>query len=437
MTAVKHQVVSIYDLVPSPENYNEHPQEQLEELKASLRRFGQVENIVVKVLTGKKFKIVAHEGVTTAALQLLEAGECPHLEQCGITIVPDHWTDLDVRGYMIASNETARKSNAELASLANLLQEQVDAGHALESMGSDEEALRQLLESLGDAMESDGLAGDDDEDFEGEVDEEQTRVKLGDVWQLGEHRLLVGDCTSRKDIKRLMGNAHLDLIVTDPPYGVSYADKNRFLNAIGRPNSIEEPIANDHGKIEDVAEKVWKPAYTTMHGVAKEGCVIYCCAPQGGDQMMMMMMMMMMHPLFPVRHELIWLKNNHVLGRADYAYKHEPILYAWKGTGHKYHGGFQTSILEFDRPQKSDLHPTMKPLALFTHLIRNSSLKGENVGDWFLGSGTTLIACERTGRICYGCELDPRYANVILSRYEEETGQQARLLERIEEASHA
>ena len=137
--------------------------------------------------------------------------------------------------------------------------------------------------------------------------------------------------------------------------------------------------------------------------------------PQGGDQMMMMMMMM--ESGIEPRHELIWLKNNHVLGRVDYAYKHEPILYAWKDGGHKFYGEFQTSILEFDKPTKSDMHPTTKPVELVCRLIANSSLNNEIVFDGFAGSGTTGIACQNLGRKARLIELDPGYCGVILERF--------------------
>lgn len=252
-----------------------------------------------------------------------------------------------------------------------------------------------------------------------------TRTNYGELWGLGEHRLLVSDCTVAGAAERLMEGERVDLFVTDPPYGVSYADKNKFLNTIARGNCIQTPIENDHGAIEDIAEQVWRPAFYTMYDVAREGCVLYCHAPQGGDQMMMMMMM---STHWPVRHELMWLKNNHVLGRADYAYKHEPILYAWKGSGHKYYGGFQTSVLEFDKPQKSDLHPTMKPVALIERLIENSSRVDEIVGDWFAGAGPAIIACERRRRRCRAIEISERYADVCIARWELETGRPAVLL---------
>lgn len=162
VSQVEHKTVSIYNLIPNERNYNRHPQEQVDRLKGSLRRFGQVDDIVVKALPDNKYKIVAHEGVSIAILQLLQAGECPHLEQCNITIVPEHWTEVDVRAYMVASNETARHSTVDETALAELLQEQVNAGHDLMALGSDEETLRQMLASLGDTY----LGADGSEDEE-------------------------------------------------------------------------------------------------------------------------------------------------------------------------------------------------------------------------------------------------------------------------------
>jgi site-specific DNA-methyltransferase (adenine-specific) len=142
----------------------------------------------------------------------------------------------------------------------------------------------------------------------------------------------------------------------------------------------------------------------------------------------MMMMMMMMGAGIEPRHELIWLKNNHVLGRVDYAYKHEPILYAWKEGGHKFYGDFQTSILEFPKPTKSDLHPTMKPVELIERLVSNSSQMNETVYDPFLGSGTTLMACERLGRRCRAVEISPPYVAVAIERWATMTGKTPVLL---------
>ena len=250
---------------------------------------------------------------------------------------------------------------------------------------------------------------------------EKWGVLTGQMWQLGDHRLVCGDCTDPAVVARVMGGELCELVVTDPPYGVSYADKNKFLNAISRANRVETPIENDH-ETKEQTQAMWKAAFCEMSKVMKPGAVVYCFMPQGGDQMMMMMMMMMMGAGIEPRHELIWLKNNHVLGRVDYAYKHEPILYAWKEGGHKFYGDFQTSILEFDKPLVSDMHPTMKPVALIEKLVKNSSVENGIVYEPFSGSGTTLIACENLGRKCRAIEISPAYVAVALERWSATTG---------------
>lgn len=269
-----------------------------------------------------------------------------------------------------------------------------------------------------------GNGNDAGKDVEPQIDKaEELRqkwgVELGQLWQLGEHRLICGDCTDRAMVERAMGKERATLVVTDPPYGVGYADKNKFLNAISPANRIETPIENDHESKEET-QAMWKAAFSEMSAVMDAGAVVYCFMPQGGDQMMMMMMMM--GAGIEPRHEIIWLKNNHVLGRVDYAYKHEPILYAWKDSGHKFYGNFQTSILEYPKPQISDLHPTQKPVALVERLISNSSLPNEIIYDPFLGSGTTLIACENLNRRCRAVEIDPGYVAVTLQRWSDLTG---------------
>jgi hypothetical protein len=330
------------------------------------------------------------------------AAEAYGVAHNNLTLAGGDFTALDIAGLW------------EPAGYAALLEDLAQQGEI--PVGLDGEDVDALLRELAGAPEP-GAGGDE---FDATPADGPTRAQSGDLWIIGGvHRLIVGDSTDPATVARLMDGERLRLIVTDPPYGVSYADKNAYLNAISPGNRIQVPIANDHGTIEETAEKLWKPAFATMYDAADRGCSLYCFMPQGGDQMMMMMMMMMSSK-WPPRHELIWLKNNHVLGRADYNYKHEPIVYAWKDEGHKFYGGFQTSVLEFDKPQKSDLHPTTKPLELIERLIQNSSQSGELVGDWFLGSGTTLIAAHRTGRRCYGVEIEPRYADVILRRAEAE-----------------
>ncbi len=244
-------------------------------------------------------------------------------------------------------------------------------------------------------------------------DEIKTDIVPGDLFEIGQHRLLCGDSTDSDAVAKLMGGEKADMVLTDPPYGVSYSDKNKFLNRLDKGNRNQTEISNDHLSKDDM-KSFWKIAFVEMNLAMRPGAAIYCFMPQGGDQMMMMMMMY--DAGIEPRHELIWLKNNHVLGRVDYAYKHEPILYAWKKGGHKFYGGFQTSILEFPKPLRSDLHPTMKPVDLLMNLILNSSLENHSVLDPFLGSGSTMVAAHQLNRRCFGMELDPKYCQVIIDR---------------------
>lgn len=243
----------------------------------------------------------------------------------------------------------------------------------------------------------------------------------GDVWELVSvekglrHRVMCGDSTSVDDLDKLMQGELVELFLTDPPYGVSYANKNKFLNAISRGNHIQEPIQNDHLTVDDCG-KLWVDVFTLAETVMTNKASYYIFSAQWQD--LMMMMMMMIDKVFSLKHCLIWVKNNHVLGRSDYNYKHEPFLFGWKKKGtHEFFGGFQTSVFEFPKPQKNDLHPTMKPILLFAKLIENSTKEGYKVYDSFLGSGTTLIACEQLHRHCLGMELDEKYCDVIVRRW--------------------
>ena len=224
------------------------------------------------------------------------------------------------------------------------------------------------------------------------------------------YSLVVGDCL--KDMK-LLPDEYVSAIVTDPPYGVSYAAKNEFLNVISRGNRIQTPIEGDSQTPEEMSA-FWEAAFTHTRTHANPGAGYYVTGPQGGD----LLLLALKNSGFPLRHMLIWAKNNHVLGRSDYNYKHEPIIYGWvEGAGHKFYGGGgETSLWEVDKPLRSEFHPTMKPVELFARAIKNSTLPDELIYDPFLGSGTTLIAAEQLGRVCYGMEIAPEYVAVILQR---------------------
>jgi len=261
---------------------------------------------------------------------------------------------------------------------------------------------------------------EDDYNFEEEI---EPIVQYGDIWQLGNHRLMCGDSTKKEDVEQLVNNNIIDLLFTDPPYGVSYADKNAFLNAVWPANRIQDPIEKDHGSLEEMKE-VWLQSFTNAINVVKKGACYYICSPQGGE--LMMMMMMILQAGWELKHTIIWVKNNHVIGRSDYNYKHEPLIYGWKEGGHKFYGETgSVSVWEIPKPQKSDLHPTMKPIKLSAKAIQNSSLNGELVLDLFGGSGTTLIACEQLDRNCYMMEIDTHYCDVIIDRWEQYTGKKA------------
>jgi DNA modification methylase len=227
------------------------------------------------------------------------------------------------------------------------------------------------------------------------------------------------------DVQTVMGGRKADLLLTDPPYGVSYADKNAFLNAISRGNRIQKEIANDHMAPEEMHE-FWSRVLTNAHAASTNKASYYIFSPQGGD---LMMMTSITRAKWQLKHMLVWVKNNHVLGRCDYHYQHEPVFFGWKEDGtHEFFGGSSCfSVLNFDRPMKNDLHPTMKPLELCAYLIKNSTREGGLVLDLFLGSGSTLIASEQTGRACCGTELDPAYVDVIVRRWQDFTGSTATL----------
>ena len=235
---------------------------------------------------------------------------------------------------------------------------------------------------------------------------------------------MCGDSTDESDVSILTDGVKANMIFTDPPYNVDYGSKNEYLNTVCPRNRIQTPIKNDRFDTdEEIGSKLWKPAFKNMREHAENDCSIYVTMPQGGAHMMMMMMCA---ASWQVKHELIWVKNNHVLGRADYNYKHEPILFGWADK-HKFYGKgeFLKSVWEIPNPNKSDLHPTMKPIQLINNCLLNSSKEGDTVLDLFGGSGSTLIACEQLNRKCYMMELDPHYCDVIIDRWESMTGKEA------------
>ena len=253
----------------------------------------------------------------------------------------------------------------------------------------------------------------EEDDFDETQDEIPARAHRGDIWVLGEHKLLCGDSTKESDIASLLGDEKADLWITDPPYNVNYEG--------GTEDKLK--IANDNMNSGDFFQFL-KSAFTVAEKVLKKGCSFYIWY---ASREHVNFETALNAAGLTVREQLIWNKSSLVLGRFDYHFKHEPCLYGWKdGASHNwYNDRSQTTVMDFEKPRKNDLHPTMKPVPLFAYQIANSSKKGDIVLDTFGGSGTTIIACENLGRKARCVELDPHYCDVILARWEKLTGKQA------------
>ena len=402
----KMQEVSLSKLVPYERNAKIHGNFQIQKLKASIEEFG----FLTPCLIDRDFNIIAGHGRVMAAKEL------------GMTKVPcvfvEGLTDEQRRAYILADNRLGDLGEWDMEMVTSELVSLKDADFDVTLTGFD--------------MSIEVGADTPAEVVEDEVPDPPAEpvTKLGDIWQLGEHRLMCGDATSASDFGLLMDGALSDMVFTDPPYNVAIGSKNAFLNSVQKAGRCTEDIMGDKGMTDtEIGESLWKPSFQNLADFAKDECSIYVTMPQGGTHMMMMMMMA--DASWQVKHELIWLKNapTFSMGRLDYDYKHEPIMYGWKKT-HKYYGkgNFTKSVWEIDKPRESKLHPTMKPIELIANALLNSSQPGDVVADAFGGSGSTLIACEQTGRKCYMMELDPHYCDVIVQRWENLTGKKGVLL---------
>lgn len=351
-------------------------------------------------------------------------------KRLGMATVPVEWVDVNEEmelRILLADNRTARLGVDDESKLAELLAELANTEAGLPGTGYDGDDLDLLLAELargGEGAPAQELLTDPDEIPE----EAPNRCKSGDLWQLGNHRLLCGDSTKPEDVERLMGGEKAQAMWTDPPYGVSYGDKNRHLNKYGQESQsnssrIETPIENDELSARDLRGFLDK-AFAAALLVCTPGAAWYVAAPAGP---LHCVFASALEQIGVLRHRLVWIKDGFVLGRCDYHYRHEPILYGWvPGGTHAWHGDrSQSSVFEVPRPRKNDMHPTMKPVDLIEPMLRNSSRPGEIVFEPFGGSGSTLIACEKTGRHCRLLELSPAYCDVILARWEAATGQEA------------
>ncbi len=264
--------------------------------------------------------------------------------------------------------------------------------------------------------------GDDEEPpkvTEDEYDAEppaEPKAKLGDIYQLGRHRLMCGDSTRFADVEKLVDGQKVDLFLTDPPYNIAYTGKTKDALTIQNDSMPEEEFRNFLKKSLENAKAVMKPgaSFYIWHA-DNEGYTFRGAVCDAG---------------LSLRQNLIWAKNRFTLGRQDYQWQHEPCLYGWAdGASHNWYSDRkQSTILNYDSPTASKEHPTMKPIALFDYQIRNSTKSGDIVLDLFGGSGTTIMAAEQDGRTGYLMELDPRYVDVIIDRWEKFTGQTAKLI---------
>ncbi|MCG7947363.1 MAG: site-specific DNA-methyltransferase [Candidatus Thiodiazotropha taylori] len=386
---------SLQRLIPYAKNARTHDDTQVSQIAGSIAEFGFVNPILV----GDDNVIIAGHGRLMAAQQL------------GLDTVPvivlHHLTEAQRRALVIADNKIAENAgwNDELLKLE--LEELGDLGFDLDLIGFSDEELDELLGN-------DEQSGETDEDEIPEVEDEPVS-RHGDVWVLGDHRLLCGDSTSKQDLEKLMSGELADMAFTDPPYNVDYGN-----NAKDKMRGKDRRIMNDN--LGDDFYQFLKDALTNLLSVTKGACYIAMSSSEldtlqkafrdaGGKWSTF----------------IVWAKNTFTLGRSDYQRQYEPILYGWReGNDHFWCGARdQGDVWFFNKPVKNDLHPTMKPVELVERALRNSSKSRDIVLDLFGGSGSTLIACEKTGRAARLIELDPKYVDVIVRRWQDYSGEQA------------
>lgn len=367
--------LNIGDIKPYPQNNRTHPAEQVALIARSIKEFGFNQPLVLDDTN----EILVGHGRWLAAKELkLKTVPCYVLKDL---------TETQKKAYRILDNKLQNDSSWDFDALSSEILKLDEENFPCEEWGLDKLLL--------------GIEEEDPESVEDEAPEppKETYIKLGDVIELGAHRLMCGDST-------LDGHDVVaDMVITDPPYGVAYVGKTKDALTIEN---------DDLGDAELTA--FWVAALDNLIIRLKDGGSIYVAVPAGPLRQCFTI------PLKErgiLRQELVWVKDSMVLGRSDYHYKHEPVLYGWKpGASHYFTGDrTKTDVLEVARPKRSTEHPTMKPIELWSQLISNSSRKNDKVYDPFLGSGTTLIACEQLGRICYGMELEPKYCHVIVKRY--------------------
>lgn len=375
------------DLIPYEKNPR-HNEDAITAVAKSIEKFGFKVPIVVDASN-----VIVNGHTRLKAAKYLGLKEVP-------TIIADDLTPEQIKAFRLADNKVGEIAtwdeellNAELDELADLDFNMTEFGFDLPDIESEE------VEVIED-------------EFEEELPAEPIS-KLGDIYQLGRHRLMCGDSTNPLEVEKLMGNKKADLLITDPPYNVAYEGKGKEALT----------IKNDSKETNEFHSFLYE-AFSAAINNMKLGSSFYVWY---ASSEVVNFHTALEEAGFLVKQELIWNKNSMVLSRQDYHWKHEPCLYGWaSGGSHSWYSDRkQTTILNFDRPTVNKEHPTMKPVALFDYQIKNSSKQGDCILDLFGGSGTTLIACEQNEREAYLMELDPRYVDVIIARWEAFTGEVA------------
>ena len=384
MDKLKIEYVDINSIKPYKNNAKLHPKEQIEQIKKSIEQFGMDDPIGTW-----KGEIVEGHGRLIACKEL------------GYTEVPiirlDHLSDEERKAYTLAHNKLTMNSDFDI----DILNDELD------------DILNIDMSDFG--FDLDLEDEEEKEIIEDEVPEvpEEPKAKLGDIYQLGNHRLMCGSALIKEDVEKLLDNNKCELTFTDPPYNVDYTGKTKEAMKI-QNDKMENNVFHDF----------LLKVFTNAYNVLKDGASFYCWY---ASREVVNFHTSIEESGFTVKQELIWNKNSLVMGRQDYQWKHEPCLYGWKETNsHIWYGDRkQTTVIDWDRPTKADLHPTMKPVGLFDYQIKNSSKAGDNILDLFGGSGTTIMACEQNNRNAYVMEFDPKYVDVIIERWENFTGEKA------------
>lgn len=385
-TTSEMQLISVAQLIPYQNNARTHSKEQINKLRASIREFGFVNPVIID----REYNVIAGHGRIAAA------------REEGITEVPcvfvDHLTEAQKKAYILADNRMALDAGWDEDLLRVELEALEEMGYDLGLTGFDDKELAALFPAE--------EAKEDDFDVDAEL-QKPTFTKTGDVWTLGRHRLVCGDATDPAVYAVLMGNTKANLIITDPPYNVNYE------GSAGK-------IKNDNMAGEKFYEFLLA-AFKNMESVMAPDASIYVFH---ADTEGLNFRRAFADAGFYLSGCCIWKKQSLVLGRSPYQWQHEPVLYGWKKNGRHqwYTGRKETTIWEFDKPKKNGDHPTMKPIPLLAYPIGNSSMTNAIVLDPFGGSGSTLITCEQTDRICRTIELDEKFCDVIVNRYIEQVG---------------